>query len=133
MTEKRCYNSRLWYIEPEESIQQETSENSINSLIILPNKERTRFLHGTLFSLPTSTLRVALNEGWLKIWPHMDIKHLQKEAESIVLGRLDTIRKNNKTKINSSKSKEKMDIKQEPKTKLFIAKVIDLDETTSSD
>ena len=63
----------------------------------------------------------------------MDIKHLQKEAESTVLGRLDIIRKNNKTKINSSKSKEKMDIKQEPKTKLFIAKVIDLDETTSSD
>ena len=132
MTAKRCYNSRLWCVEPEESTPQETSDNAINSVIILPNKERTRFLHGALFSPPTSTLRVALNEGWLKTWPHMDMQHLQKEAESTVLGRLDTIRKS-KTKVNSKISKEEMNIKQEPKTNLFIAKVMNLDETTCSD
>ena len=57
----------------------------------------------------------------------------KKEAESTALGRLDTIRKNNKTKVNSNKSEEEMDVKQEPKTNLFIAKVMDLDETTCSD
>ena len=63
MTAKRCYNSRLWCIEPEESTQQEIPGHSINIAIVLPAKERTLFLHGALFSPPTSTLRVALNEG----------------------------------------------------------------------
>ena len=63
----------------------------------------------------------------------MDMKHLQKQVESTLLGRLDTIRKINKTKVNCNKSEEEMDIKQNPKTNLFIAKVMDLDETTCSD
>ena len=139
MKAKRCKRIRLWCANEETAAEQQEQQpvNSLNNIIALPDKERTRFLHAALFSPPISTIRNALQNGCLKTWPHADAKHLNKNNENTLLGRLNTAkRKSKKTSVSNSKDKEEEeeeDIIQEEKTNLLIGKVIELDETTCSD
>ena len=77
-----------------------------------------------------------MQRGFLKTWPNVDLKMLQKEAEAKTMGRLDTIRKRSKEKTNVNNEineEDEFNVNKEPKTNLFLAKIMDLDETTCSD
>ena len=83
MKAKRSPTSNLWCMSTTLTVDvlDTNFKNFMFSAITLPNKERTRFLYADLFYLPTSTLRKALNKGFLITWPRMDIKYRLKEAD----------------------------------------------------
>ena len=78
-------------------------------------------------------LKKSSNNGFLRICPHTYTYHILKEAEDTLLGRIVTTRKNNQKMKVSSEEVEDCNTKQEEKNNIFIAKVIELDETVWSD
>ena len=100
--------------------------------------ERLRFLHGALGFHPLSTLRRAVNAGYLRSFPDLTTKNLSKLAtpDITILGHLDTTRKN----LRSTKPKHEDDewtltLKSHisNKTHDFFHKVVDLKNTIYTD
>ena len=96
--------------------------------------ERLKFYHSALGALPLRNLKQAVNAGYLKSWAGLTSQSIKKltEPDFTYFGHLDHVRKNVQS-TQHDEWKHTLDSPISNKTNNFCHKVINFDDTISTD